>query len=158
MFLSTFECHNIDPIIFQMGPLGVRWYGLMYLLGFAFGFYLLKTLKKQELLNVTDDDAIYDTIFYAVLGSERMAPSQVPTRSCCPNSEAVVISVHADAPRRVFSIESLLRNGREPLELADVFAWLASIASQCGVSLEEAVDKYRNGCPVCHAIPCKCPE
>jgi len=44
-------------------------------------------------------------------------------------------------------------------EFADVFAWLASLASQCGISLEAAaLDKYRAGCPKCHAAPCKCVE
>jgi NTP pyrophosphatase (non-canonical NTP hydrolase) len=44
-------------------------------------------------------------------------------------------------------------------EFADVFAWLASLASQCGISLEAAaLDKYRDGCPKCHAIPCNCVE
>ena len=31
---------NIDPIAFSIGPLAVRWYGLMYLAGFAVGWWL----------------------------------------------------------------------------------------------------------------------
>ena len=31
---------NIDPIAFSIGPLSVRWYGLMYLAGFAAGWWL----------------------------------------------------------------------------------------------------------------------
>ncbi|HBO38907.1 MAG TPA: prolipoprotein diacylglyceryl transferase [Pasteurellaceae bacterium] len=31
---------NIDPIIFELGPIGLRWYGLMYLLGFIFAYWL----------------------------------------------------------------------------------------------------------------------
>jgi phosphatidylglycerol:prolipoprotein diacylglycerol transferase len=31
---------NIDPIIFEIGPLALRWYGLMYLVGFAAAFFL----------------------------------------------------------------------------------------------------------------------
>lgn len=42
-------------------------------------------------------------------------------------------------------------------EFADVFAWLASIASIAGVSLEEAViEKYGKGCPRCGTTPCSC--
>jgi phosphatidylglycerol:prolipoprotein diacylglycerol transferase len=26
---------HIDPIIFSIGPIAVRWYGMMYLLGFV---------------------------------------------------------------------------------------------------------------------------
>ncbi|HEU4922894.1 MAG TPA: prolipoprotein diacylglyceryl transferase [Burkholderiales bacterium] len=31
---------NIDPVAFSIGPLAVRWYGLMYLAGFAIGWWL----------------------------------------------------------------------------------------------------------------------
>jgi NTP pyrophosphatase (non-canonical NTP hydrolase) len=42
-------------------------------------------------------------------------------------------------------------------ELADVLAWLASVADQLGVSLEEAATRYAAGCPKCGAAPCACP-
>ncbi len=41
-------------------------------------------------------------------------------------------------------------------ELGDVLAWLASLAEQLGLSLDEAVDRYAGGCPRCTAIPCAC--
>lgn len=42
-------------------------------------------------------------------------------------------------------------------ELGDVLAWLASIAEQLGLSLEEAAARYASGCPRCGATPCGCP-
>lgn len=42
-------------------------------------------------------------------------------------------------------------------ELGDVLAWLASIADQLGLSLEEAARRYVDGCPRCGARPCACP-
>jgi NTP pyrophosphatase (non-canonical NTP hydrolase) len=42
-------------------------------------------------------------------------------------------------------------------ELGDVLAWLASIANQLGLSLDDAFARYVNGCPACGAIPCGCP-
>jgi len=42
-------------------------------------------------------------------------------------------------------------------ELADVLAWLASIANQLGLSLASAATRYANGCPRCGAVPCRCP-
>lgn len=42
-------------------------------------------------------------------------------------------------------------------ELGDVVAWVASLAHQLGISLEDAVAHYVDGCPRCHAIPCRCP-
>ena len=41
-------------------------------------------------------------------------------------------------------------------ELGDVLAWLASIAEQLGLSLEEATARYAQGCPVCGSVPCGC--
>jgi NTP pyrophosphatase (non-canonical NTP hydrolase) len=43
-------------------------------------------------------------------------------------------------------------------ELGDVLAWLASLAHQLGLSLDEAAARYANGCPVCGALPCACPR
>jgi NTP pyrophosphatase (non-canonical NTP hydrolase) len=41
-------------------------------------------------------------------------------------------------------------------ELGDVLAWLASLANQVGIPLDEAAARYAGGCPRCHAIPCVC--
>ena len=42
-------------------------------------------------------------------------------------------------------------------ELGDVLAWLASLADQLGVSLDDAAARYAAGCPRCRATPCACP-
>ncbi len=42
-------------------------------------------------------------------------------------------------------------------ELGDVLAWLASLANQLDLSLEEAAARYSSGCPRCNAVPCACP-
>lgn len=42
-------------------------------------------------------------------------------------------------------------------ELADVMAWLASLANQLDVNLAEAIRRYAHGCPRCSSIPCRCP-
>ena len=41
-------------------------------------------------------------------------------------------------------------------ELGDVLAWLASLAEQLGLSLDEAAARYAAGCPRCGATPCVC--
>lgn len=41
-------------------------------------------------------------------------------------------------------------------EFADVFAWLSTLASLLGISLEDAAEIYAEGCPKCHATPCEC--
>jgi len=42
-------------------------------------------------------------------------------------------------------------------ELGDTLAWLASLANQLDLSLDDAVARYAAGCPRCAASPCACP-
>jgi NTP pyrophosphatase (non-canonical NTP hydrolase) len=42
-------------------------------------------------------------------------------------------------------------------EFGDVLAWLASLAGQLGIDLDEAAARYAHGCPRCAAAPCACP-
>ncbi len=50
--------------------------------------------------------------------------------------------------------------GKENLttEFADIFAWLVSLASLCGIDLERAVEKYKDGCPRCLKKRCVCKD
>jgi NTP pyrophosphatase (non-canonical NTP hydrolase) len=41
-------------------------------------------------------------------------------------------------------------------ELGDVLAWLASLADQLGLSLDDAARRYAAGCPACGQAPCAC--
>lgn len=58
---------QIDPVIFQIGPLAVRWYGLMYLLGFAAAYMLILHLARLRDLAL-DKNGVSDLLFYGVLG------------------------------------------------------------------------------------------
>ncbi len=42
-------------------------------------------------------------------------------------------------------------------ELGDVVAWVASLANQLDLSIDEAISRYATGCPRCTARPCACP-
>ncbi|GAB4337480.1 MAG: prolipoprotein diacylglyceryl transferase [Desulfobulbaceae bacterium] len=54
---------RIDPIIFSIGPLKVRWYGLMYLLGFTATYFLvlhqLRSFRWEELRERFDSLNLY---------------------------------------------------------------------------------------------------
>jgi len=39
---------EIDPVIFHLGPLSVRWYGLMYVLGFLASYILVRRQIRQH--------------------------------------------------------------------------------------------------------------
>ena len=58
---------NIDPVIVKIGPLSLRWYGMMYLGGFAASYFLVayQLKRKQLALAVKEVDSLYT---YLVLG------------------------------------------------------------------------------------------
>lgn len=43
---------NISPEIFKIGPIAVRWYGLLFVSSFVVGFYLMKKIFEREGYNV----------------------------------------------------------------------------------------------------------
>ena len=57
----------IDPVIVDLGPLAIRWYGLMYVLAFAV-FYLLAKHRIRGGNSAWTAQEIGDLLFYGVLG------------------------------------------------------------------------------------------
>ena len=58
---------DIDPIAFSLGPLAVRWYGLMYLAGFAAGWWLGRRRIAGGTAPLTREQ-FEGLIFFVVLG------------------------------------------------------------------------------------------
>jgi len=58
---------NIDPVFLRIGPLQLRWYGLMYMLSFIIGYFVLKRYSKHRKLDLSSED-LYDLLFYLILG------------------------------------------------------------------------------------------
>ena len=58
----------IDPVIFEVGPLAVRWYGVTYVIAFTLGWWLGRKRASQpgSTWKPTDVD---DVIFYGALGA-----------------------------------------------------------------------------------------
>lgn len=46
---------HIDPVLLELGPLKLRWYGMMYLGGFLAGYLLMKRQIREGLLRITLD-------------------------------------------------------------------------------------------------------
>jgi len=61
------EFPEIDPIIFSVGPLSVRWYGLMYLIGFAFAMWWANRQAEKPNSGWTKEQ-VSDLLFYGMLG------------------------------------------------------------------------------------------
>ena len=58
---------EIDPIIFSIGFLKIRWYGLMYVIGFLFAWWLARRRSKLADAPITAEQ-VDDLIFYGMLG------------------------------------------------------------------------------------------
>jgi phosphatidylglycerol:prolipoprotein diacylglycerol transferase len=71
-----FNYPNINPIAFQIGPMKVYWYGIMYILAFASAWLLAiyKAKRNKKLFPTAKDlftpttEQISDLIFYLALG------------------------------------------------------------------------------------------
>ena len=58
---------QFDPVAFSLGPLAIRWYGLMYLVAFAQFLLLGRWLIKQRNARMTVEQ-LDDLLFYGMLG------------------------------------------------------------------------------------------
>ena len=58
---------DIDPVIVNIGPLSLRWYGLMYIFGFASSYLLAVYQAKKKNFGI-DRSQIDDLYFYLILG------------------------------------------------------------------------------------------
>jgi prolipoprotein diacylglyceryl transferase len=62
---------QIDPIIFSIGPISLRWYGLMYLIGFGFAYWLgMRRAKNSHGVWTSEnvDQLLYTGFWGVVLG------------------------------------------------------------------------------------------
>lgn len=58
---------QIDPILIELGPLAIRWYGLMYLFGFMFALWLANKRAARPNSGWTKDQ-VSDLLFAGFLG------------------------------------------------------------------------------------------
>lgn len=58
---------EIDPVLFEIGPLAVRWYGVMYSLAFLLGWPLLK-YRNRRLQSGLSEDQLGDLLVWVLLG------------------------------------------------------------------------------------------
>lgn len=61
--------HNINPVLLNIGPFEIRYYGLVYAIGFLAVYFLFRWLAKRgEIKNFTPDKADLLTL-YLIIGS-----------------------------------------------------------------------------------------
>jgi len=58
---------NINPDLFSIGPVHVRWYGVMYVLGFIAAYFLIQKQERSKQIGLVGTTA-QDLIFYLAIG------------------------------------------------------------------------------------------
>lgn len=59
--------HDIDPILIQLGPIAVHWYGVMYLCAFGFAYWLGVRRLRDGRLGISAEQ-FSDLLFVGMLG------------------------------------------------------------------------------------------
>lgn len=58
---------HIDPVLIHLGPLAIRWYGLMYLVGFTAGYFIIKN-RLLKTCPAFDRDRVESLVLTAIVG------------------------------------------------------------------------------------------
>jgi len=58
---------EIDPVLVHIGPLQLRWYGLMYIIGFVLAYVILVNISRKRSYEITKTE-IEDLLAYSVTG------------------------------------------------------------------------------------------
>ena len=58
---------DIDPVLIRLGPIAIRWYGLMYVLALSQAFFIIKARAANRKVALSIDD-LHDIILYAAVG------------------------------------------------------------------------------------------
>src|SRR3989344_5403704 len=60
--------HNINPVLLRLGPFEIRYYGLIFVLGFVMAYFILNYLAKKKKLSLNKDDTA-DFLLYIIIGT-----------------------------------------------------------------------------------------
>ncbi len=61
--------HNLDPVLLPIhGNVGVRWYGLSYMIGFILSYFLIKWLCEKQKMGLTKE-MVSDFVTYCAIGT-----------------------------------------------------------------------------------------
>ncbi len=65
--LNQFPVIDFDPVFLSIGPISIHWYGITYLIGFAF-YYLLGTYRLKHYPSSWNSEQLSDFLFFAAIG------------------------------------------------------------------------------------------
>ncbi len=64
---------NADPILFQIGPVAIHWYGVLFATGFLLGYQLMQRIYRQENRPTEQLDKLLTYIFVGTVVGARLA-------------------------------------------------------------------------------------
>ena len=73
--MATNYVHHLNPVLLDLGAVQVRWYGLMYVIGFLVAGYLFKILVRQRFFKITEEkiDTLITTMIICMFIGARSA-------------------------------------------------------------------------------------
>ena len=73
--MNTHYVHHLNPVLLGLGPLQIRWYGLMYVVGFLIAGFFLKILVKKNFFKVPVEkiDSLITTMIICMFVGARAA-------------------------------------------------------------------------------------
>ena len=72
MNLLSYLVWNPDLVAFRLGPFAIRWYGLMWLIGFVLGYFIVKRLYKEQKIKDELFDPLFIYCFFGILIGARL--------------------------------------------------------------------------------------
>ena len=72
MNLLGYIVWNPDLEAFHLGPFAIRWYGLMWLIGFVLGYFIVKRLYKEQKIKDELFDPLFIYCFFGILIGARL--------------------------------------------------------------------------------------
>ena len=72
MNLLGYIVWNPDLVAFRLGPFAIRWYGLMWLIGFVLGYFIVKRLYKEQKIKDELFDPLFIYCFFGILIGARL--------------------------------------------------------------------------------------
>ena len=72
MNLLSYIIWNPDLEAFRLGPFAIRWYGLMWLIGFVLGYFIVKRLYKEQKIKDELFDPLFIYCFFGILIGARL--------------------------------------------------------------------------------------
>jgi prolipoprotein diacylglyceryl transferase len=68
--LLNYITWNVDPVLIHLGSLQIRWYGLLWTLGFLIGYFIMRRIyRKEKMTDESLDKLLIYMLIFTVVGA-----------------------------------------------------------------------------------------